>query len=97
MNEAIYRARMEIFKTLDLPVSRADVRRLRRRQAWKLAVWEIGLRALFGFKRLLDIVGALAGLILLAFLAAYYFLVLHQAVLKEIKRKKKKSAGRKNN
>ncbi|HUM78768.1 MAG TPA: hypothetical protein PK962_02205 [Candidatus Saccharicenans sp.] len=38
-----------------------------------------------------------AGLILLAFLAAYYFLVLHQAVLKEIKRKKKKSAGRKNN
>ncbi|MDD8020518.1 MAG: hypothetical protein PHU81_04930 [Acidobacteriota bacterium] len=33
-----------------------------------------------------------AGLMLLAFLAAYYFLVLHQAVLKEIKKKKKKPA-----
>ena len=66
MNEAIYRARMELFKTLDLPVSRADVRRLRRRQAWKLAVWEIGLRTLFGVKRLLDLLGAIAGLILLA-------------------------------
>ncbi|MBP6909324.1 MAG: hypothetical protein KBC18_02740 [Candidatus Saccharicenans sp.] len=36
-----------------------------------------------------------AGLMLLAFLAAYYFLVLHQAVIKEINRKKKKSAGSK--
>lgn len=37
-----------------------------------------------------------AGLILLAFLAVYYFLVLHQAVLKEIKRKKELPV-RKNN
>jgi len=36
-----------------------------------------------------------AGLILLAFLAVYYFLVLHQAVLKEIKRKKRKPASTK--
>ncbi|HRD01687.1 MAG TPA: hypothetical protein PLP57_03460 [Candidatus Saccharicenans sp.] len=35
------------------------------------------------------------GLILLAFLTAYYFLVLHQGVLKEIKRKKKKPFVRK--
>lgn len=65
MNDAIYQARMELFKTLDLPVSQADVRRLRRRQALKLGVWELGLRSLFFLKRLLDIVGGLVGLILL--------------------------------
>ncbi len=65
MNEAIYQARMELFKTLDLPVSQADVRRLHRRQACKLVVWEIGLRSLFAIKRSLDVVGALAGLLLL--------------------------------
>ncbi|NPV82831.1 MAG: hypothetical protein HPY46_04490 [Candidatus Aminicenantes bacterium] len=32
----------------------------------------------------------LAGAVLLVFLAAYYFIVLHQAVLKEISRKKKR-------
>ncbi|HOP60081.1 MAG TPA: hypothetical protein PKZ60_01550 [Candidatus Saccharicenans sp.] len=36
-----------------------------------------------------------AGLILLAFLAVYYFLVLHQAVLKEIKRKKRTAHAKK--
>ncbi|HOJ27001.1 MAG TPA: hypothetical protein PLP94_07375 [Candidatus Saccharicenans sp.] len=36
-----------------------------------------------------------AGLILLAFLAVYYFLVLHQAVLKEIKRKKRTASAKK--
>ena len=30
-----------------------------------------------------------SGLVLLAFLIAYYFIVLHQAVLKEFRRKKK--------
>jgi lipopolysaccharide/colanic/teichoic acid biosynthesis glycosyltransferase len=66
MSEAIYRARMELFKTLNLPVSQADVRRLRRRQAVKLAIWEISLRSLFACKRFVDIVGAMVGLILLA-------------------------------
>ena len=65
MNDSIYQARMELFKTLDLPVSQADVRRLRRRQAIKLGVWELGLRSLFLVKRLLDIFGGLVGLILL--------------------------------
>jgi len=32
----------------------------------------------------------LSGLLLLAFLAAYYFIVLHSAVIKEINRKRKK-------
>jgi len=65
MNDAIYEARMELFKELDLPVSQADVRRLRRRQVRKLVVWEIGLRSLFAFKRGLDILGALVGLMFL--------------------------------
>ncbi|HAS83715.1 MAG TPA: glycosyl transferase [Verrucomicrobia bacterium] len=66
MNEAIYQARAALFKTLELPVSQAGVRRLRRRQAIKLAVWEGMLHSLFGMKRLLDILGAFAGLLLLA-------------------------------
>ncbi len=66
MNDAIYQARMELFKTLDLPVSQADVRRLRRRQALKLGVWEYGLRSLFILKRLLDMLGAVVGLTLLS-------------------------------
>ena len=66
MNDAIYQARMELFKTLALPISQADVRRLRRRQAVKLAVWEVTLRSLFLFKRLLDILGATVGLLLLS-------------------------------
>ncbi len=66
MNETIYRARMELFKTLDLPLSQAGVRRLRRRQAVKLAFWEIGLRSLFTVKRVLDVVGAVVGLLLLS-------------------------------
>ena len=66
MNEAIYQARAALFKTLELPVSQAGVRRLRRRQAIKLAVWEGTLRSLFGMKRLIDILGAFAGLLLLA-------------------------------
>ncbi|MBM4152499.1 MAG: sugar transferase [Kiritimatiellaceae bacterium] len=70
---------MELFKTLELPVSQADVRRLRRRQARKLLVWEAGLRSLFVIKRLLDILGALAGLILLMPL----FLVVGLAIVLE--------------
>lgn len=65
MNDSIYQARMALFKTLDLPVSQADVRRLRRRQAIKLGVWELGLRSLFILKRLIDILGGIVGLILL--------------------------------
>ncbi len=66
MNESLYQARMELFKTLDLPVSQASVRRLRRRQAVKLAAWEFSLRSLFVLKRLLDIAGASVGLLLLS-------------------------------
>ena len=66
MNDAVYQARMALLKTLDLPLSQASVRRLRRRQALKLAFWEISLGSLFIGKRLLDILGALVGLGLLS-------------------------------
>jgi lipopolysaccharide/colanic/teichoic acid biosynthesis glycosyltransferase len=79
VNESIYQARLSLFKTLDLPVSQADVRRLRRSQARKLAVWEIGLRSLFAFKRILDVLGATVGLILLSPL----FLVVALAIVIE--------------
>ncbi|MEI6808021.1 MAG: sugar transferase [bacterium] len=79
MNEAIFQARLELFKTLNLPVSRASVNRLRFRQAVKLAVWEFSLGSLFVFKRMLDIFGATAGLILLSPL----FVVVALAILLE--------------
>ncbi len=66
MNEAIYQARMELFKTMNLPVSQASVSRLRRQQALKLAAWEFSLGSLFVGKRMIDVVGATAGLILLS-------------------------------
>ncbi len=74
MNADIYRARMEVFSTLDLPVSKAGVRRFHRRQRIKLLVWEASLGSLFAVKRLIDITASLAGLVLLSpvflFLAA---------------------------
>jgi lipopolysaccharide/colanic/teichoic acid biosynthesis glycosyltransferase len=66
VNEAIYQARMELFKTMNLPVSQASVSRLRRQQALKLAAWEFSLGSLFVGKRMIDVVGATAGLILLS-------------------------------
>lgn len=66
MNDAIYQVRMEFFKTLNLPVSQIDVRRLRRRQFFKLIVWEFSLKNLFRVKRLMDILGATGGILLLS-------------------------------
>lgn len=65
MNESIYHLRMELYKTLNLPISQMDVRRLRRNQAIKLMIWELSLKSLFRIKRLIDILGALTGIILL--------------------------------
>jgi len=66
MNDAIYQVRKELFKTLNLPVSQGDVRRLRRRQLVKLIVWELSLKNLFRIKRLIDILGATVGILLLS-------------------------------
>ena len=40
MNESVYQARRELFKTLDLPVSKAAIKVLRCRQGSRLQVWE---------------------------------------------------------
>jgi len=65
MNDDIYQARMELFQTLNLPVSRAGVHLFRWRQRLKLFAWEFGLRSLYSIKRLLDIALSLIALILL--------------------------------
>lgn len=66
MNEEIFRARKTLFKELHLPVSRADLRRLKTRHRLKITVWELSLRGLFLVKRSMDILGVLAGLLLLS-------------------------------
>jgi lipopolysaccharide/colanic/teichoic acid biosynthesis glycosyltransferase len=65
MNESVYQARREMFKTLDLPVSRADIKRLRWRQRSRLLVWEWALGSLLVVKRILDVICSLIAIILL--------------------------------
>ena len=59
MNESVYQARRELFQTLDLPLSKADVKRLRWRQRTRLLVWEGALSSLLFIKRAMDIVFSL--------------------------------------
>ncbi|MCC7300476.1 MAG: sugar transferase [Verrucomicrobia bacterium] len=65
MNESVYQARRELFKTLDLPVSKADIKRLRWRQRGRLFVWEWALSSLLVIKRLMDVVCSLMAILLL--------------------------------
>ncbi|NOU36431.1 MAG: sugar transferase [Kiritimatiellaceae bacterium] len=65
MSESIYQARKELFKTLDLPVSKADIKRLRWRQRSRLLVWEWALNSLLIIKRLMDVVCSLMAIVLL--------------------------------
>ncbi len=65
MNESVYQARLELFKTLDLPVSTADMKRLRWRQRSRLFLWEGALSSLLVIKRVIDIVGSLIAIPLL--------------------------------
>ena len=65
MNESVYQARLELFKTLDLPVSKADIKRLRWRQRGRLFVWELALSSLLVIKRLMDVVCSLMAIFLL--------------------------------
>lgn len=64
MNESVYQARQELFKTLDLPVSKADVKRLRWQQRVRLLLWEGALSSLLVIKRVIDIVGSLSAIII---------------------------------
>jgi lipopolysaccharide/colanic/teichoic acid biosynthesis glycosyltransferase len=66
MRESVYHARREMFETLDIPVTKADVTRLRWKQRSRLAFWETALRSLLAIKRMVDIAVSLVALILLA-------------------------------
>ena len=79
MNDSIYQARMELFNTLDLPVSRASTRLFRWRLRCKLGFWELGLRSLYALKRVVDILCSLLALILLT----PFFLVIMLIILLE--------------
>jgi len=70
---------MELFHSLNLPVSRASTRLLRWQMRCKLGFWEAGLRSLYGVKRLLDILLSLMALIMLT----PVFLVIMLAILIE--------------
>lgn len=78
MNESIYQARKELFRTLNLPLSKADVRRLRRQQRMRLFFWEAALSSLLVIKRSIDILCSLMALILLSplFLIVAFLIVL---------------------
>jgi len=65
MRESIYQARRELFETMDIPVTKADVTILKWKQRSRLAFWEIGLRSLLVIKRTVDIAISLMALAIL--------------------------------
>lgn len=66
MRESVYQARRELFETLDIPATKADVAILKWKQRSRLVFWETALRSLLAIKRTLDILFSLVALILLA-------------------------------
>lgn len=65
MRESVYQARRELFATLDIPVTKADIRILKWKQRSRLLFWEGGLRSLLVVKRAVDIIISLVAFILL--------------------------------
>jgi lipopolysaccharide/colanic/teichoic acid biosynthesis glycosyltransferase len=65
MRESIYRARRELFETMDVPITKSDVTILKWKQRTRLVFWESGLRSLLVIKRAVDILISLVALILL--------------------------------
>lgn len=63
MNQDLYLARKELIKSLNLPASKADLKKLQRRQRTKLLIWEISLGSLFFIKRTVDIVASGLGML----------------------------------
>ncbi|MCF7848432.1 MAG: sugar transferase [Kiritimatiellales bacterium] len=78
MNEVIYQARRDLFDTLNVPVTKADIRILKWKQRLRLAAWEGMLKSLLVFKRMLDVILSLMALILLSpmFLAVSLLIIL---------------------
>ncbi len=65
MKESVYLARREVFETMDIPVTRADITILKWKQRARLAFWETGLRSLFFIKRGADVLLSTIALIFL--------------------------------
>jgi len=65
MHNSIYKARKELFKRMDIPVSRADIQVLRWKQRSRLVFWEGMLRSLLVVKRVFDIVISLTAIVML--------------------------------
>ena len=65
MNESVYQARREVFRSLNVPVSKADIKRLRWEQRRRLLVWEWALSSLLIIKRLIDVICSLIAIIIL--------------------------------
>lgn len=65
MRESVYQARREMFKSLNIPATKADVRILKWRQRSRLVLWEAALRSLLTIKRTMDVLVSLVALILL--------------------------------
>ena len=65
MYDSIYKARRELFKRMDIPVTRADIHVLRWKHRYRLVLWEGMLRSLLVVKRLFDIVISCMALLLL--------------------------------
>lgn len=66
MDEPIYRARRELFKRMDIPITRADLHILKWKQRSRLVFWEGMLRSLLVAKRAIDILASIVGIVLLA-------------------------------
>lgn len=65
MNESVSQARLELFNTLNVPVSKADIRRLKWKQRVRILLWEGTLNSLLVIKRVLDIVLSLIAILML--------------------------------
>ncbi|MEN7973434.1 MAG: sugar transferase [Verrucomicrobiota bacterium] len=65
MRESVYQARREMFETMDIPVTKADIAILKWKQRFRLTFWEIALRSLFAVKRATDVVMALIAVVVL--------------------------------
>ncbi len=66
MRESVYQARRELFKTMDIPATKADVAILKWKQRSRLVFWETALRSLLAVKRTLDVLISLVALVVLA-------------------------------
>jgi lipopolysaccharide/colanic/teichoic acid biosynthesis glycosyltransferase len=65
MKESVYRARRDLFESMAVPATKADMQILKWKQRSRLVFWETALRSLLVIKRAVDVVVSLAALIFL--------------------------------